>query len=133
MDVWHPWVPPSAHAEDTRTLLFPVTDPAGLSVLLHFNAVHDFAAVEVDGKVPAVLETGARRKIEFMAAGLEKAEGSTYMVKIPRWMDLSERELTLWGGSMFNTISLRNEHNRPFAGFGDKLGDGSRLLRSLLG
>lgn len=132
-DTWRPWAPPAEHMADIRCFRFPVTDPGGLSVLLHFNPALDYAAVEVDGEFPAVLQTGARHQLEFMAAGLEKAEGYTYTVKIPRWMDVRERELTLWGSSIFNTISLRNERNRPLAGFGDRRGDGSRLLRSLLG
>lgn len=130
LDVTQPWNVPS---EDTKSICFPATDPPDTLVLLHANMVHDFIAVGVEHKLVAVLPTGARRQIEFIANGLEKAEGYTYTLEIPCVGDASMGALTLWCSSIANTVSLRDERNRPFAGFGEHRADGSRLLRSLLG
>lgn len=130
MDQTQPWNVPS---EDTKSIHFPVTDPPNIPVRLHANMVHDFVAVGVDHQLVAVLATGAREQIDFIASGLEKAEGYTYTLEIPCVGDARMGALTLWCSSIFDTISLRDERNPPFAGFGEDWGQGSRLLRTLLG
>ena len=121
----------------TNTIRFPATDPPEIEVLVHASMIHDFIAVEVDQEIVAILPVEARKKIDFMAAGLEKAEGYTYTLKIPfisgAYGATSGDAVTLRGSSIANSIALDDARNRTFAGFGPDGGTGSLLLRSLLG
>lgn len=95
---------------------------------------HDFMTVAVDSQLVAVLPTGAREQIEYAANFLqsEKSFFGSSIFEIPAVRGATTGAVTLRCSG--NRISLQDERERPFAGFGyAEQVEGNRLLRSLLG
>jgi hypothetical protein len=130
-----PW---NIDSEDTRSILFPVTDPPNMRVLLHANMVDDFIAVEVGNQLRAVLPTGARHQLEFAATFMEsESAAGRCSIDIPAAAGVRAGAVTVWCSRIDDAVWLEDESRRPFAGFervmfkSGKHGIG--LLQSLLG